>query len=108
MKKEVTGIFAALFSALMATACCLPPLLFLLFGVSFGFLSFLEALTPFRIPLSLLSLAILYLSYRSYRFQCLTCNVVKRKRNTLIYALMFVVIMGLLIYPEVAQFLFEE
>ncbi|MDD3343261.1 MAG: mercuric transporter MerT family protein [Sulfurospirillaceae bacterium] len=108
MRKEVVGIITALISALFATACCLPPLLFLLFGISFGFLGFLESLTPFRIPLSLLSLGILYLSYRAYTKQCLTCELTKRKQNRMIYAVVFVIIIGLLIYPEVANIFFEE
>ncbi|MDD2384260.1 MAG: mercuric transporter MerT family protein [Sulfurospirillaceae bacterium] len=108
MKKEVAGIIGALVSAFLATACCLPPLLFLLFGISFGFLGFLETLTPFRIPLSLLSLGILYLSYRAYSQECLTCRLEKRKKNRIIYGIVLGIIVMMLLYPEVANLLFEE
>ena len=107
MKKEMLSILTALFTAVLATTCCLPPLLFLLFGVSFGFLSFAESLSPFRIPLSLFSLLILWFSWRSYKAQCLTCNLQKRKVYAWIYATVLGVILLVLLYPEFAQFFLE-
>lgn len=107
MKKEVIGIIGAFVSAFLATACCLSPLLFLFFGISFGFLSFLEIFTPYRIPLSLLSLGILYLTYRIYSCKSLTCKIEKRKQNLIIYGIVLGVIMMILLYPEVANLLFE-
>ena len=105
MKKEILGVLTALFSALAATACCLPPLLFLLFGISFGALSFLETLTPFRIPLSLLSLLILWLSWRSYAHHTFTCNPQKRRRYLWFYSIILGVVLVILLYPEWANFL---
>ena len=104
MKKEILGVVTALFSAVAATACCLPPLLFLLFGISFGSLSFLESLTPFRIPLSLFSLLILWLSWRSYSHHSFGCSIQKRKRYLALYAIIFGIILVTLLYPEVANF----
>ena len=94
------GIFGALVASLFATACCLPPLLFLVFGVSFGFLSFLEVLTPFRIPLSLFSVLILYVSWRAYTQKCFTCKVQKRTRNVWLYGIFLTLIVVILLYPE--------
>ena len=108
MKKEVVGIITAFVSAFLATACCLPPLLFLLFGISFGFLGFLEVLAPYRIPLSLVSLGILYLSYRAYSQKCLTCKLEKRKKNRIVFGIALGIIIIMLLYPEVANLLFEE
>ena len=105
MKKEILGVLTALLSALAATACCLPPLLFLLFGISFGFLSFLEVLTPFRIPLSLLSLLVLWLSWRNYAYHTFTCNSQKRKRYIWFYSLILGLILLILLYPEWANLL---
>lgn len=107
MKKEILSILTALFTAVLATTCCLPPLLFLLFGVSFGFLSFAESLSPFRIPLSLFSLFILWLSWRNYRAKAFTCNLAKRKSYLWFYAMALSLILLVLLYPEFAQFFLE-
>ena len=45
-------------SALLAGSCCLGPLLFLLFGVSAGSLSFLQVFAPYRTLFTLLALAV--------------------------------------------------
>ena len=102
------GVFSAFISALLATACCLPALLFLLFGLSFGFLSFLESLSSFRIPLTLLSLFILFLSYRVHRQKNLTCKMQKRNAYVWLYALILGSIMFILLFPELATLFFEE
>lgn len=107
MKREIQGILTALVSAILATLCCLPPLLFLLFGISFGFLSFLETLTPFRIPLSLFSLTILWFSWRTYRTKCVTCNLQKKKQYGWMYGVILGVMVLILLYPEFAQFFLE-
>ena len=101
------GILGALLSAFLATACCLPPLLFLVFGASFGFLSFLEVLTPFRLPLSLFSLVLLYVSWRAYTQKCFTCKVQKRPYYIWIYSIVLTLIMVILLYPELAMFFLE-
>lgn len=101
------GVIGAFVSAFLATACCLPPLLFLLFGVSFGFLSFLESLSAFRVPLTLVSLLILYLSYRAHRQKNLTCNVEKRRYFLVLYTVILGSMMMILLSPELATLLFE-
>lgn len=108
MKKEILGVLTALLSALAATACCLPPLLFLLFGISFGMLSFLEALTPFRIPLSLLSLFVLWLSWRSYAHHTFACDLQKKKRIVWFYSTILGIILVILLYPEMANLFIED
>lgn len=102
------GVFSAFVSAFLATACCLPALLFLFFGVSFGFLSFLESLSPFRIPLTLLSLVIVYLSYRAHRQKNLTCHVQKRRYFFVVYTVILGGILMVLLFPELAGLFLEE
>lgn len=102
------GVLSAFISALLATACCLPALLFLLFGLSFGFLSFLESLTPFRVPLTLLSLLILYLSYRAHRQKNNTCNPQKRRYFLMLYTVILGVIMMILLFPELSGLFLKE
>ena len=102
------GIFSALVASLFATACCLPPLLFLVFGVSFGFLSFLEVLTPFRIPLSLFSVLILCVSWRAYTQKCVTCKVQKRTRYGWMYGIVLTLIVAILLYPEWVMLFLES
>lgn len=101
------GMLGALIASLLATACCLPPLLFLLFGVSFGFLGFLESLSPLRIPFSLFSLTLLYVSWRAYSQKCLTCKIQKNKRYLWGYSIFLVVIVVILLYPEWAILFLE-
>lgn len=98
------GVLSAFISAFLATACCLPALLFLLFG----FLSFLESLSAFRIPLTLLSLFILYLSYRAHRQKNLTCNPQKRRYFFWAYTLILGGILMILLFPELAGLFLEE
>lgn len=102
------GVLSVFISAFLATACCLPALLFLLFGFSFGFLSFLESLSAFRIPLTLLSLFILYLSYRAHRQKNLTCNLQKRRYFFWAYTLILGGILMILLFPELAGLFLEE
>ena len=47
-KRGLWFLAAAVFSSLAATLCCLPALLFLIFGASFSFLSWADALSDFR------------------------------------------------------------
>lgn len=102
------GMLGALLSAFLATACCLPPLLFLVFGASFGFLSFLEVLTPLRIPLSLFSLVLLYVSWRAYTQKCFTCKVQKRTRYVWFYSIILTLIVAILLYPEWVMLFLES
>lgn len=102
MKKEFLPWLAGAFlSALAATTCCLPALLFLLFGLSFGGMSFLEYLTPFRIPLSLLSLIFLGLSWYRYRRKNVVCCAARKQTKIIsVYGLIAIVLLALLTYPE--------
>lgn len=101
------GVLSAFISALLATACCLPALLFLLFGVSFGFLSFLENLTFLRLPLTILSLFLLFIAYKAHQKR-FTCNFRKRTFYMWIYLGVLGSIVLILLLPEIGSMLFEE
>lgn len=50
MKKETMTSIGAMTAALLAAACCIGPIVFVLFGASFAFLgklSFMEQFRPF-------------------------------------------------------------
>jgi mercuric ion transport protein len=100
MKKEHLGLMGAFISATAATACCLPALLFLFFGVSVGFLGFLEYLAPLRIPFSLLSLFLLWFTWHKYMQKNLSCECANRKKYAILYALILVGLIVCLSYPE--------
>jgi len=61
-------IGAAIVTAVLASTCCIAPLLFLLFGVGAGSLSFLKPLAPYHDLFSLVAVAVIgYLWYHYFR-----------------------------------------
>jgi len=67
-KKKDNSFFAlmisSIISAILASTCCLAPLLFLIFGVSMSSLSFLQIFAPYQIYFtSFAAIVILYLWY---------------------------------------------
>lgn len=48
MKKETVTSLGAMAAALLAAACCIGPVIFVLFGASFAFLGKLTFMEPFR------------------------------------------------------------
>ncbi len=99
MKHNVT-LVAAVVSSFLSTACCLPPLLFVFFGVSFGWMSVLSSFAFLRLPLALLAVGLFALALYARRRQ-LRCSGGKAKWWL---AGVFVLVLGLLVYPEVAVF----
>ena len=85
-------IFAAIFSAVAATFCCLPALLFLIFGASFSIFSGAEALEGYRAPLSA------FFFFKKPRACSLQSG---RKKWILIYALLGALLAFMLTYPEI-------
>ena len=86
----------------MATLCCLPALLFLLFGVSFSALSFVENLAKFRWIFSLISIIFYLFSIYFVLFHKKTCVVgAVRKKWYFIYILIGFILFLLLAYPEI-------
>ncbi|WP_297896516.1 aryl sulfotransferase [uncultured Campylobacter sp.] len=95
-------IFAAIFSAIAATFCCLPALLFLIFGASFSIFSGAEALEGYRAPLSALALFCFALSAFFFFKKPRACSLQSgRKKWILIYALLGALLAFMLTYPEI-------
>ncbi len=67
-KKQNWGIIGAITAAVVASLCCIGPLVLVLLGVSGAWIGGLTALEPFRPYLSVLTLGLLGLAfYRVYR-----------------------------------------
>lgn len=95
-------LLGAFISAVGATFCCLPALLFLLFGSSFGLVAVftsLEALRPILSGLALLSFAV-YVWARFFRKQCALRHRLTL-RSLCFIVLLFLGLMLLLFYPEI-------
>ena len=89
-------IIGSIVSAILASTCCLAPLLFLLFGVSVGSLSFLKVFAPYHNYFSLFAIiTILYLWYDYLKKKRLVCDtpLCKNYRLYLILGTVFVSIL---------------
>ncbi|MDA3049187.1 aryl sulfotransferase [Campylobacter sp. JMF_02 ED1] len=95
-------IVLAIISAFMATLCCLPALLFLLFGVSFSALSFTDELARFRPIFTAISIVFYITSLYFVLFRKNSCVIgAGRKKWYFIYILSGILIFLLLFYPEI-------
>lgn len=103
-------ISGSLIMALLASTCCLTPLLFLVFGVSVGSLSFLQIFAPYTMVFSIFSIiTIAYLWYNYFykikrQLVCST-SLCKNYKFYLIVGTVFVSI--LVTYPSWANYLLE-
>ena len=94
-------ILTSIGSAIGATLCCLPALLFLLFGTSFSFLSWTQNLYEYRVPLSIVAVICFVISGITLFYKPKSCNLsYKKKKWILIYILFGVILLLLLTYPE--------
>lgn len=59
-------IISSIISAFLATACCLAPFLFLVFGVSVSYLSFLQVLSPYQPIFSTIAFGVIIYLWYSY------------------------------------------
>ncbi len=93
--KNTSLILASVVSAFLASTCCLAPLLFLLFGIGMGSLSFLQVFAPYHDYFAFFAIAlIVYLWYdyfktRKSQISC-TASVCKNYRLYLIAGTIFV------------------
>ncbi|MDO5666471.1 MAG: hypothetical protein Q4G44_01460 [Alcaligenaceae bacterium] len=94
-------LLGAFSSAVAATLCCLPALLFLLFGSSFGLLSLVGPLEKFRILLSVLALLCFaaFIWAHFFRQRCGLNRGLRGRRLALVVLVFFGLIL-LLFYPE--------
>ena len=61
-------ISGAVITAILASTCCLAPLLFLLFGISVGSLSFLQFFAPYKIYFTILAVITIGYLWGNYFF----------------------------------------
>lgn len=104
MKRTKLLAFGAVFTALISSLCCLPALVFLIFGASSALLAVFAKLESVRWILAGLSLLTLFLWIRA-RSGC-AC-VAKTKENLLIVAVAFIVLFAIF-YPEIIPLFLED
>jgi TusA-related sulfurtransferase len=106
-----TLIAGAAVTAVLASTCCLGPLLFLMFGVSMGSLSFLNVFTPYHTYFSIAAVVITGYLWWNWFFRLRkkpVCegSICKNYVKYLSMGTLFVAIM--LSYPYWAQYLLGE
>ena len=91
-------ITGGIVAALLAGSCCLGPLLFLVFGISMGSLSFLQIFAPFHLYFVAVSLLIMgslwydYFARRRYKKVCSTA-LCKNYKLYLVLGTLFVAVL---------------
>lgn len=107
-KSSEIWLFGAFSSAVVATFCCLPALLFLLFGSSFGLLSIVAPLEKFRPLFSVLALLSfgIFIWVGFFRKSC-GLNRGLRGRRLVSVLVAFLGLMLLLFYPEILGALYR-
>lgn len=93
-------------SAVMATLCCLPALLFLLFGATFSLLSFLNPLVDFRLEFSIIAV-LFFILWGILIFKgAKNCDLKARKRTKFLAIFYLVLLVFLLLYPEILGYFY--
>ena len=95
-------LFGGIVSAILASTCCLGPLLFLLFGVSVGSLSFLRAFAPYHLYFSVAAVAVvgyLWFDWWRGRKERIACATTLCKNYTLYLSLGTLFLLIMLSYP---------
>ena len=102
MRKGSFTIIGAVITALLSTLCCLPAFLFLFFGISSGVLTYFTTLEYTRLPLFILTIALLIFSFLNFRKK-ISCKCSKKEifKQYFSFICLFIFIVGLLLYPEI-------
>ena len=101
-KRFYSLMFGGIVSAILASTCCLAPLLFLLFGVSVGSLSFLEKFAPYHNYFSIGAVALIgYLWFDWFRGRKdrVACATSLCKNYTLYLSIGTIFVFIMLTYP---------
>ena len=101
-RKFYSLLFGGIISAILASTCCLGPLLFLLFGVSVGSLSFLEKFAPYHDYFSIGAVAVtlyLWFDWLRGRKDRVACATSLCKNYTLYLSLGTIFVVILVTYP---------
>ena len=108
MKKDKIAIIGAVITASLSTLCCLPAFLFIFFGLSSGVLSYFTTLEYTRIPLGVIAVVFFIFAFLNLRKK-ISCKCSKKEifRQYTIFSLFFILIFGLLFYPEIIPFFMD-
>ena len=104
-------LLGGIVSAILASTCCLGPLLFLLFGVSVGSLSFLHWFAPYHAWFSAAAVATvgwLWFDWWRGRKERIACATSLCKNYTLYLSLGTLFVVILVSYPWWAGYLMED
>lgn len=104
MQNKILLFFAYIFGVL-ATLCCLSPLIFLLFGFSIG-LSAGEVLEPYRWYLSALSILCFLLYSWYFKKECKKQVCKGNSKSRWVHFILGIVLGVILFYPEFLGWLY--
>ncbi|RDU63418.1 MULTISPECIES: aryl sulfotransferase [Helicobacter] len=104
MKAKI-GLIVSFSLGVLASICCLPALLFLLFGFSFG-IAGVEFLAPYRLILSVLSCLCFVLYFYFGILKCDCAKTCKRKKSVSGF-FWLLVLFCILFYPEILGWFYE-
>lgn len=89
MKKKIFSAIAGMFTALLASACCIGPALFLAFGITgLGVLSRFEWFRPYSLALTFVFVVIAYRNAYGKGSNCVgdgACNPSARRINRVLF-----------------------
>lgn len=116
-EKTFWGLLGAGASAVVASVCCVGPLVLLALGVSGAWISYITTLAPYR-PI-FVAITLIFLGFAFYRIyrnsKSESCSVerpcaypgTKRTYKTTLW-IALIVILGLLLFPYLVPFLFAQ
>ncbi|XPV67888.1 MAG: hypothetical protein ACNI25_11250 [Halarcobacter sp.] len=108
MNLKKLSIIGAVFTALLSTLCCLPAFLFLFLGVSSAYFSTLSSLGFIRIPMAIVSIALLFFAfYKKSPLKCECVDKKEKKRKIFLAFSISIIILFLLFYPEIIPFFMD-
>ena len=110
-QKFYTLLLGGIVSAILASTCCLGPLLFLLFGVSVGSLSFLQWFAPYHTWFSLAAVAVvgwLWFDWWRGRKERIVCGTSLCKNYTLYLSIGTLFVAVMVSYPWWVGILMED
>lgn len=106
-KNTITGI-GAVFTAFLSTLCCLPAFIFIFFGISSSFLSYITTLGYLRVPMAILSIIFFILAIKKFRNN-ISCYKTKKQKivSYIVFIVIFIFYIFLLLYPELLAYILE-
>lgn len=101
--KSTWLLISSVFSAFLATLCCLGAISYMLFGIALSSLNALDIPSWSRVLFSILAILFLALAFRA-RFSK-TCS--KNPLKTLGYTIVAILVVGIILLPYIAGYIYE-